>query len=157
MKLTIPEKSSCVPITNDKGEVVSLTKRMYTVQIASFNNLEAAKAKLLSISKLGINGIIRKTSINNQNWYRVQVGEHIGYSSAKTNLDKLVEKSQSGIIMSVLVTNKVEKLIVKTKIVTGKTPDRILTVISDVQDVGVRTITDLKTGAKKRFEKLTNQ
>lgn len=158
--LNIPEKSSCVPNHDSSGQVVSLTKRIYTVQLASFDSLGAAQKSLAQLKSKNIKGVIRSAFINNKKWFRLQVGEFIGYSKARLKLEKVQKDYSKGIIMSMTLTKaiKVKKVAVE-KIEKVETPTVAVqeNIINDGNEISSNTVSQIKQTAKKRFQKIKNQ
>nr|WP_319393123.1 SPOR domain-containing protein [uncultured Desulfobacter sp.] len=71
----------------------------YTIQIASYKNLNDALAQMVRLDKKGIVSYRASVKINGKTWYRVRTGAFSDYNAAKAGLAKLAGAGVGGMVV----------------------------------------------------------
>lgn len=83
----------------DTGKAPASAHGEYTIQIASYKNLNDALAQMVLLSKKGVTAYRAGVKINGQTWYRVRTGSFADYESAKAGLSKLAGSGVGGMVI----------------------------------------------------------
>ncbi|WP_245569090.1 SPOR domain-containing protein [Desulfobacter curvatus] len=82
-----------------KASVPVQTHGAYTIQIASYKNLNDALAQMVLLSKKGITAYRASVKINGETWYRVRTGSFADYKAAGAQLEKLAGSGVNGMVI----------------------------------------------------------
>ena len=83
----------------DTGKAPASLHGGYTIQIASYQNLNDALAQMVLLNKKGITAYRTGVKINGKTWYRVRTGSFADYESAKAGLSALAGSGIGGMVI----------------------------------------------------------
>ncbi|WP_035236858.1 SPOR domain-containing protein [Desulfobacter vibrioformis] len=72
---------------------------VYTIQVASYKNLNDALAQMVLLSKKGITSYRASAKINGDTWYRVRTGSFADYKAASARLAQLAGSGVNAMII----------------------------------------------------------
>lgn len=99
---THADKKTDTPVKEakpDTGKTPASARNEYTIQIASYKNLNDAQAQVALLKKKGISAYRASVEIKGTTWYRVRTGSFAGSEAAKAGLAKLSGSGVSGIVI----------------------------------------------------------
>jgi len=82
----------------DTGKAPASSHGGYTIQIASYQNLNDALAQMVLLNKKGVTAYRTGVKINGKTWYRVRTGSFADYESAKAGLSALAGSGVGGMV-----------------------------------------------------------
>lgn len=71
----------------------------YTIQVASYKNLNDALAQMVFLNEKGITSYRGSVKINGKTWYRVRSGSFADYKAARARLAKLAGAGVNGMVI----------------------------------------------------------
>lgn len=83
----------------DTAKAPAAARNEYTIQLASYKNLNDALAQMVVLSKKGITAYRASVEIKGTTWHRVRTGSFADYEAAKAGLAKLAGSDVSGIVI----------------------------------------------------------
>ncbi|MGD9825492.1 SPOR domain-containing protein, partial [Desulfobacter sp.] len=83
----------------DTGKTPAPADGIYTIQVASYKNLNDALAQMVLLDKKGIFSYQVSVQINGNTWYRVRTGSFADYQAAGARLTQLAGSGVSGMII----------------------------------------------------------
>nr|WP_320193741.1 SPOR domain-containing protein [uncultured Desulfobacter sp.] len=95
------KKTDAAPkeVKPDTGKAPGSAHGEYTIQIASYKNLNDALAQMVLLNKKGIAAYRASVKIKGTTWHRVRTGSYAEYEAAKAGLAKLAGSDVSGIVI----------------------------------------------------------
>lgn len=95
------KKADAVPkkIKGDTAKTPASAHDEYTIQVASYKNLNDALAQMVLLNKKGIVSYRASVKINGKTWYRVRTGAFPDYNAAKAGLAKLAGAGVGGMVV----------------------------------------------------------
>ncbi len=100
-KIQTGNKTEAVPKETrpDAGKAPAPADGAYTIQVASYKNLNEALAQMVLLDKKGIFSYQVSVKINGNTWYRVRTGSFADYQAAGARLTQLAGSGVSGMII----------------------------------------------------------
>ncbi|NDY73260.1 SPOR domain-containing protein [Desulfobacter hydrogenophilus] len=95
------KKTDAVPQKTkpDTGKAPAPAHGGYTIQVASYKNLNDALAQMVLLNKKGITAYRASVKIDGKTWYRVRTGSFANYEAARTGLVKLAGSGVNGMVI----------------------------------------------------------
>jgi len=100
-KIQTGKKTDTVPNETkpDTGKVPAPAHGGYTIQVASYKNLNDALAQMVRLSEKGITAYRASVKINGKTWYRVRTGAYADYEAARAGLATLAGSGVNGMVI----------------------------------------------------------
>ncbi len=100
-KSPVEEKTDAAPRDTkpDTAKAPVSAHDEYTIQVASYKNLNDALAHMVRLNKKGISAYRASVKINGKTWYRVRTGAFSDYESAQSGLAKLAGAGVGGMVV----------------------------------------------------------
>ena len=95
------KKTGVVPkeIRPDKGKAPVPAHGAYTIQIASYKNLNDALTQMVLLNEKGITSYRASVKINGDTWYRVRTGAFANYKAARDRMAQLTGSGVNGMVI----------------------------------------------------------
>lgn len=95
------KKTDAVPKETkpDTAKTPASANDEYTIQVASYKNLNDALAQMVHLNEKGIVSYRASVKINGKTWYRVRTGAFSDYKSAQAGLAKLAGAGIGGMVV----------------------------------------------------------
>jgi len=84
---------------SDTGKVPAPAHGGYTIQVASYKDLNDALTQMVRLNEKGIAAYRASVTINGKTWYRVRTGSFADYKAARVRLEKLVGAGVNGMVI----------------------------------------------------------
>ena len=100
-KIQTGKKTDAVPkeTKSDSRKVPAPAHGRYTIQVASYKNLNDALAQMVRLNEKGITAYRASVKINGKTWYRVRTGTFADYKAAIFRLEKLAGAGVNGMVI----------------------------------------------------------
>lgn len=100
-KIQTGKKPETVPQKNrpDTGKTPAPADGAYTIQVASYKNLNDALAQMVILDKKGIPSYRASVKINGDTWYRVRTGSFADYKAASARLAQLAGSGVNAMVI----------------------------------------------------------
>ena len=100
-KSKIEEKTDAAPgdTKPDTAKAPASAHDEYTIQVASYKNLNDALAHMVRLNKKGIASYRASVKINGKTWYRVRTGAFSDHKAAQAGLAKLAGAGVGGMVV----------------------------------------------------------
>lgn len=82
-----------------KASIPAQDHDVYTIQIASYKNLDDALSHMVLLDKKGVTAYRASVKINGETWYRVRTGSFADYKTAGAQLTKLAGSGVKGMVI----------------------------------------------------------
>jgi len=83
----------------DTGNAPASVRGAYTIQVASYKDLNDALSQMVLLNKKGIAAYRASVTINGDTWHRVRTGAFADYKAARTRLAQLAGSGVDGMVI----------------------------------------------------------